>query len=379
MMPVYETIIRGGRVIDPKNALDAIADVAVENGKIAAVGDLKNAAAEKEVDARGCIVTPGLIDSHCHLAPLAALGVPADAFCFPSGVTAAADAGSTGCANYELLRPALMYAWVGKKVFLHVCPSGLAGFRAQLENIDPDTFDEAATARLVEKFPGEIAGLKIRVGKETNKDMGIAPLKRAKEMAEKLGLPLMVHCTDPALSMAEILACLGKGDIITHPYHGHGRTLLEAGGMDALAEARERGVYLDVGDAGRHISFEVMRAAIARNLWPDTISTDATERGFYNKKTTFSLPFCVSKWLNLGMPLQQAVACVTQNAARMLGMETVAGALSAGMPADIAVFRLEEQPMTFFDGLGNALEGHQILHPLLTIKGGMIVYRDILF
>ena len=127
------------------------------------------------------------------------------------------------------------------------------------------------------------------------------------------------------------------------------------------------------------ISFEVMRVAIQRNLWPDTISTDATERGFYNKRTTFSLPFCVSKWLNLGMPLGQAVGCVTQNAARMLGIEKHAGALSAGMPADIAVFRLEKQPMLFRDGVGNALEGDRVLHPLLTIKDGRIVYRDILF
>lgn len=378
-MPDYACIIRGGRVIDPENARDEQADVAIENGKIAAVGDLKQASAEREIDAAGCIVTPGFIDSHCHLAPLSAIGVPADAFCFPSGVTTAADAGSTGCANFELLRPGLMYAWVGKRFFLHVCPAGLSGFRAQLENIDPETFDEAATARVIEKYPEEIVGLKIRVGKETNRDMGFAPLKKAKEMAEKAHLPLMVHCTDPALSMADILSCLGKGDVITHPYHGHGRTLLEEGGFEALEAARARGVHLDVGDAGRHICFDVMRHAMARRLFPDTISTDATERGFYNKKTTFSLPFCVSKWLNLGMPLFQAVQCVTQNAARLLKMEDIAGALTPGMPADIAVFRLEKQPMTFYDGLGNALEGDRILHPLLTVKGGMTVYRDILF
>lgn len=378
-MEAYELIIWGGRVIDPKNARDEIADVAVQNGKIAAVGDLSGALAGTDVDAGGCIVTPGLIDSHAHIAPLAAIGVPADAFCFPSGVTTVNDAGSAGSANYELLRPGLMYSWVGKRIFLHVCPSGLSGFRAQLENIDPADFDLPALRRLKEKYPEEIAGLKIRVGKETNRALGFAPLRRAKEIAEELQLPLMVHCTDPALSMAEILSCLGKGDIITHPYHGHGRTLMEEGGFDALAAARERGVYLDVGDAGRHISFDVMRAAIRKNLWPDTISTDATERGFYNKRTTFSLPFCVSKWLNLGMPLQNAIACVTKNAARMLGMEESAGALSVGMPGDIAVFSVENQPMIFRDGVGNALEGDQILHPRLTVKNGGIVYRDILF
>ncbi len=375
----YDLLIRGGWVIDPENGLDGQADAAVSRGKIAAVGDLGGASAEQEIDARGCLVLPGLIDSHCHLAPLSAIGVPADAFCFPSGVTTAVDAGSAGSANYELLRPGMMYARTGQRVFLHVCPSGLAGFRAQVENIDPACFDAASLKRLKEKYPSEIVGLKIRVGRETNRDMGFAPLRRAREIAGEMRLPLMVHCTDPALSMAEILSCLEKGDIITHPYHGHGRTLMEAGGMEALAAARERGVYLDVGDAGRHISFAVMREALRRGLTPDTISTDATERGFFNKRTAFSLPFCMSKWLNLGMPLSWAVACVTRNAARMLGLSGQAGALTPGMAADIAVFRLEEADMEFRDGVGECLRGRKILHPLLTVKGGAVVYRDILF
>ena len=378
-MEQYDLIIRGGRVMDPASGTDGLMDVGVKEGKIVGMGDLSACSAAAQVDASGCLVTPGLIDMHAHIAPLSAIGIPADAACLPGCVTTVGDGGSTGCANYPLLRPGLMGLIVTPKIFLHVSSAGLAGFRALQENIDPACFDRAGIMRLVEKYPEEIVGLKIRIGTETTGALGLSPLKAAREIAGEIGLPLMVHCTNPPAPMAEVLSCLEKGDILTHAYHGVGHTLLEEGGFAALRKARQRGVYMDVGDACKHISFPVMRRALEEGLGPDSISSDSTDRGYFNPQGSFSLLFCVSKWLNLGMPLMEAVACVTSHPAREMGIGHSAGALSPGRDADIAVMRLEEKKTRFFDGAGETLEGSQLLRPMMTVKAGKVAFRDLMF
>lgn len=372
---MLDLLIKGGRVIDPANRINEIKTIGVQNGLIVEADE--NAEASQVLDAAGYTVAPGLIDGHAHIWPLTNMGVQAESACFPSGVTTAVDAGSTGCATYECHRPAMLGMQVNVKALLHVCPAGLTAFRTKVEYIDPALFDKASMHRLIRQYSGEIVGVKIRMGQETALDMGTAPLLAACDIAHEAGLPVVVHSTRPPVSMRELIECLGPGDIITHPYHGHGRTILEDGGMDALQKARERGVYIDVGDAGWHISFEVMRKALEAGLAPDSISTDITDRGCYRRGSTFSLLHCMSKWRTLGLSMEDVIRCVTQAPAQELHLN--AGTLSTGAVADIAILREEPTSLVFTDGVGQQMEAGNILRAMATIRAGRLVYRDTAF
>ena len=138
---MYQLIIQNGRIIDPANGLDQIADVAVENGRVVGVGQFAGAQAQQTVDAAGCIVTPGLIDHHAHLYPLASIGIPAEAVCFASGVTTAVDAGSTGCSTFGEYEPFFGQNKLRVRAYLNVCSTGLASLPRQMEDVDPAHFD----------------------------------------------------------------------------------------------------------------------------------------------------------------------------------------------------------------------------------------------
>jgi len=375
----FDVLITGARVMDPANGIDKVCDIGIRSGRIAQVGELAGCMGGDVIDAAGCIVTPGLIDAHIHLWPLAHFGVRPESVCFPAGVTTAVDGGSTGCATFEAMRPALTGMGITAKALLHVCAGGLTAFRQRPEDIDPDHFDRANTLRLIQEYPNELKGLKIRMGRETGRELGLSPLKAAVELGREANVPVMMHCTNPALPLGQLIDCLGKGDILTHPYNGHGSTIAEMDALKAAQKARERGVWLDVGDAGWHTSFDNMKLALREGLAPDTISTDATDRGVYRPQGPMHLGYCISKWLNLGMTLEEAIPCVTVNPARMLGLAEEAGSLTVGRWADIAIFRLEEAPTRFYDGLGNEMMGDRRLRTLLTYKKGHAEYRDIGF
>lgn len=375
-MNSLDLLIRGGRVLDPWNGTDRVMDVGVSCGRMVPVQD--GMEAEQTVNAQGCIVCPGLIDSHIHLWPLTNMGVLAEATGFPSGVTTLIDAGSSGCGTYECHRPAVQAMQANVKVLLNVCSAGLTAFRTRIEYIEPERFELPRIRELAERYAQEIVGLKIRMGRECSLDMGLEPLKRAVDMAVELGLPLVVHSTDPAVPMRDLIACLQPGHVLTHAYHGHGHTLLQEGGMEALAEARARGIWTDVGDAGRHASFRVMQAALRQGLAPDSISTDLTNHGLFRPTGCYSLPYCMSKWLALGLPLEKVIQCVTSAPARQYNLQE-AGRLSAGTCADIAVLRCEKADVAFRDGVGESLRGDTLLRPLMTVRAGRIVYRDIAF
>lgn len=373
----FDILIVGARVIDPASGTDRVMDVGVRAGRIAAMGDLAGCAANDTVDAAGCLLTPGWIDAHIHLWPMVSFGVQPESTCYPSGVTVAVDAGSTGSATYELCRPAMLAMGVTARALLNASPGGLTAMRSYPENINPAQMDRANTLRLLREYPDEIRGMKIRMGRETGLDMGLAPLQAAAEMAAEAGVPLMVHCTHSAVSLGAIADCLKPGDILSHPYHGHGENTMAAGdSLERVKAARARGVYLDVGDASWHISFEIMKLALKEGLAPDSISTDITDRGLYRPGGAFSLPMCAAKWLNLGMPLMEVVRCVTQNPAKMFGMDGEYGALAEGRRADISLFRMEEKPTPLRDGCGQEMIAGLRLRPMMTLKNGRAVFRD---
>ncbi|PKL24615.1 MAG: hypothetical protein CVV47_09255 [Spirochaetae bacterium HGW-Spirochaetae-3] len=377
---MYELLIRNGTVVDPASGVNGAADVAIANGRVAAVGSLGDVPAERVVDASGCYVTPGLVDFHLHLAPLAEIGVPGEAACFPSGVTTAVDCGSAGAGTWEGHRPVVAASRLRVRAFLHVCSAGLATGRFT-ENADPRYYDEEKIGRLLREYPGELVGLKVRQGAEIVGDLGLEPLRRTVELGEKYGVPVMVHCSNSPAPLPEMLDLLRPGDILTHAYQDKGHSLLDEGGRvcEAAWKARERGVVFDVANANVHFSFEVARRALAEGFLPDTISTDLTTRSLYRRPAVFNLAFVLSKYLCLGMDLGQVVARCTEYPARLLGMAGEIGCLATGARGDVAVFREIRRETEFGDRAGVLFRGDRLLRPVLTVKGGDVVYRDIEF
>lgn len=372
----YDFILRGGRVMDPANGLDEVTDIAVADGRIAAVGDITGNGHVREWDVRGCMVTPGLIDIHGHVIPLSTFGVHADSVCFPYGVTGIADGGGCGAARYETARPALAFLRSGVKVFLNVAATGLDTFD---EDITPEHIPEAQIMQLFRKYPEELAGLKIRVGRETTKGQGLRPLAAACSLGAKLQKPVMVHCTNPEEPMSVLLGILQTGDIATHVYHGDGHTIACEDGLSAALDAKKRGVIFDSGDAnGFHFSFEVFRKALELGLTPDVISTDMT-RDYIMNTHTHVLPSVMARMEAFGLSRMEVLRAVTCTPAKILGFADGTGTLTPGARADIAVWRDIPVDKTNYDRFGGSVTIRHLPSCVLTLLAGQPVWRAVDF
>ena len=380
-------ILNGGRVVDPSNELDKKADVVIDNGHILQISDcVETAEDDNVISAAGCVVTPGLVDHHAHLYPLAGIGIPAESVCFSSGVTAAVDAGSTGCATYRKYRPFLEQTRLTIRPYLHVSPLGLSTLPGALEDVNPAVFDEGALRELFSEYGGELVGLKLRTSAPIVKELGYEPLRQTVRIAERLGVSVMVHCTDPPGPMDELLDILRPGDVLTHMYMNIGSTILDSRGRVSAAAkaARERGVLFEAADARAHFGFSTAEAAISEGFWPDFIGTDLTILSMHLRPTSFNLAMQISRYVYLGIPFYEVIRRCTVNPARQLGLGGGAGTLSVGAAADCAVFRPADGPVTFGDRpYGNPAQqlrtGSMVYEPVLTVKGGLMVYRSVTF
>ncbi|MBR1658590.1 MAG: amidohydrolase family protein [Synergistaceae bacterium] len=381
---MYQILIHNGTVIDPANNIHDVLDVAVEGGKISAVCKNINAEAVNEIDASGCIVVPGLIDHHAHVYPLAKIGIPSEAVCFSSGVTTVVDAGSTGAMTYRKHKDFITNSKLTVKAYINVCSTGLDSLPSKMEDVDPAHYDEGAIRELFEEEGANLLGLKLRTSKEIVKDMGYEPLRQTVRLAEKLGLSVMVHCTNPPAEMSELLGCLREGDVITHMYMNKGSTILDASGhvSKSAVEARERGVIFEAADARAHFGFDVGEPAVREGFLPDIIATDLTKLSMYLRPTAFSMANQLAKYSMLGIPEDKLFRLCTVNPARHMKID--AGTLRVGGTADIAVFRREKSSVQFgdrpySDSSANLRQGEYIYRPLMTVKNGEAVFRDIAF
>lgn len=382
---MYQIIVKNGMVIDPANRFHGQADVAISNGKVAGVGCFEKNAT-MVVDAEGCIVTPGLIDHHAHLYPLAGIGVPAEAMCFSSGVTTAVDAGSTGCSSFSRHISFLEGSCLTIRPYLHVCSTGLASLPAKLEDVAPEHYDESAITETFQQYSNYLLGLKLRTSREIVKELGYQPLRKTVELAQRLGVSVMVHCTNPPGEMTELLSILRPGDVLTHMYMNKGSTILEDSGRisEAAWEARTRGVMFEAADARAHFSFQVSEPAVKQGFLPDIIATDLTRFSMNLRPTAFSMANQLSKYHMLGIDLDTLIACCTSTPAKHMGMEGRVGCLTQGALGDVAVFRLEKCQAKFGDRPYSdpdcqVRSGATRFRPLLTVKRGEVVFRDNLF
>lgn len=379
-------LIKNGLVLDPANGLKKKTDVAIRNGKIEALGDFSKETTHFMIDAEGCYVTPGLIDHHAHVHPLIKTGIPSEAICFSSGVTTVVDAGSTGCATYEPARAFLQSEnLLEYRPYLNISSTGLSTL-PYLENMDPASFDEGRISDLFAKYPGELEGLKIRTSKNIVGDYGFKPLDRTLEIAEKLEVPIMVHCTNPPGPLGEVIKRLRPGDVLTHMYQNIGPTLLDSNGkvIPEAIEARERGVIFEAADARAHFSFEVSEPAIKEGFLPDLIATDLTQFSMHQRPTSFNLAMQMSKYAFLGIEFFEVVRRCTENPARVMGRLDTIGTLTPGTYGDVAIFKEIEcnnvfGDRPFYEPVKALRDGHKLYKPMMTIKKGKIVFRDMLF
>jgi dihydroorotase len=376
--PRYDLLLQGGHVIDAKNNISAARDVAIRDGKIAAVADhIEPMQAFMVVIVRGLYVTPGLVDIHVHV--YAGTGEPGsyagdnslypDGFTLRAGVTTVADAGSSGYRNFEDFKQRIIDRSTTRVLaFLNIVGHGMRG--PKYEN-DLSDMQAKPAADIALRNKGIIVGIKTAhySGPEWT------PVEHAVEAGMLADIPVMVDfgANRPERPMSELVTRkLRPGDIYTHVYSGLRNEQDSSGHVNpALWEARKRGVIFDVGHGGGSFAWRIAVPAIKEKFLPDSISTDLHVSSMNSgMKDMLNL---MSKFLAMGLSIDEVVARSTWNPAREIHREEL-GNLSIGAPADVAVLRLEQGQLGFTDMYGARLRGDRKLACELTLRDGKVVY-----
>jgi len=374
----YDLLLKGGHVIDPRNKISAVRDVAVANGRVAAVAaNIDPAEALKVVDASGYYVTPGLVDIHVHVyAGTGERGSYAgdnslypDGFTLRAGVTTIVDAGSSGWRSFDDFKQRIIdRSRTRVLALLNIVGYGMRGDKFEQNLTD---MEAGPTADMAVRHKGLIVGIKTAhyAGPEW------APVERAVEAGTRANIPVMVDfgSNRPERPMAELVTRkLRPGDIYTHAYSGLRNELDESGRVNpGMWEGRKRGVIFDVGHGGGSFAWRIAVPAMREGFLPDSISTDL-HVGSMNSGMKDMLNV-MDKFLAMGMSLDDVILRSTWNPAREIGHEDL-GHLSVGAPADIAVIRLENGSFGFVDMYGARLRGTQRLTCELTFRDGKVVY-----
>jgi dihydroorotase len=376
--PAYDVLLKGGHVIDAKNRISAPRDVAIKDGKVAAVAaSIPASQARKTIAVPGLYVVPGLIDIHAHVFNGTNGGMLAggessihpDSFAQRVGVTTVVDAGSSGRHNFaEFRRNVIDRSRTRVLVFLNIGGEGMPG-DAREQNVSD--MDARAAAELVKANRDVIVGIK--VAHYTGPDW--TPVERGVEAGTMADVPVMIDFGAFRLERPFqdlVLKKLRPGDIYTHAFYAPVPYFDKAGKLlPYLAEARKRGVLFDVGHGGAAFEFKQAARAVRQGFPPDTISTDV-HSGSLNAGMKDMLNV-MSKFLNMGLGLDDVVMRSTWNAARAIRREEL-GHLTVGAAADIAVLRLEKGDFGFVDSWGAGLRGTQRLSNELTLRDGIVIY-----
>ena len=377
----HDLVLTGGTLLDPAQGIHDRRDVAFKDGVVSAVAErIDPDSAAATVDVTGKLITPGLIDLHGHFYHGGnGTAVHADQMCLSAGCTTGVDAGSAGCLNYGAMRDYVFPAHMTRLLaFLHIGGVGLAANRLLGGGLhDLRIIDVDQTSDAIKENPGFCFGVKVRM--HTN---AVAAwnaheaMRKAREAADQSGSMLMVHVSGTPIPLPDILEFLGPGDIVTHAFNGNPEGILDNQGKirQQVKEAADRGVIMDVAHAGVHCDAEVVKASIAQEFFPDTISTDIHIAP--PDRTVYLMNDLVSQFHSLGMPLSDAVAASTSRPAEVLGMQDEIGSLAPGMSGDAAVYDLREGRFVWFDSAGHTVDGKVRLDTFMSVRAGAVAWRE---
>lgn len=370
----YDLLLIGGTVLNPATGLNQELDVGVANGRISGLqAKLPREKAKKILDVRGCYVTPGLIDFHVHSYwGVNPYGFDADPICLAGGVTTAIDAGSAGPVNFLGFKKLIHeQSRVRMLAFVALAQHGVLNDPGELQNLH--FADPEGAAQSVKESPDVAVGIKIRLHRKSVGENGREALRMAVAAADACRAPVMVHIGNTGISMEEIVDTLRSGDVVTHCYTPQPPSIIDESGRlrEAVRKAHERGVIFDVGHANGHFDFNLVRRAINDGLWPDTISSDLHGR-MGPDNPVVDLPTTMTKFLALGLSLDQVIAACTTRPARAIGWQDRLGHLEVGREADIAVLQVVEEPTQLRDCVGGKLTVDQRIASRWTIRRGEV-------
>lgn len=371
---MYDLLIKNGVVIDPSQGLHEKRDIAITKGKIETMEkDISSDKAREIIDASEHIVTPGLIDIHVHVYPgVSHYGIDADTHALAHGVTTVMDAGSSGADTFEGFRRYVVNVSDTRIVaFLNISTMGMISPRVgELEDLRFADVEKAV--EVIERNRDIIQGVKVRMSRSIVGDNGIQPLLLAKRAAEAVKMPIMVHVGNTPMPLADILGEMRRGDILTHCFHGSENGILDNQGniLDAVRKAVKKGVNLDVGHGRGSFSFNVAEKALAQGVSPQTISSDLHHYNVFGP--VYNLATTVSKFLYLGLSLNEALSKVTLTPAKLLGIDEELGNLRKGSIADVSIFKLKKGNFSFLDTVGKTVVGNRLLKPAAVVKGGKV-------
>jgi dihydroorotase len=372
---LFDLVLKGGRVFDPGRNVDIIADVGFRSGRVAAVdADIPADAARSVQDVAGLIVTPGLIDLHTHVYwGGTSLGVDADAIALRGGTTTFVDAGSAGAGNFKGFRRHVIEPSRSRILcYLNISYAGIYGFSKNVmvgECSDIRLLDAREAVACGKEHADLIVGMKVRIGRIAGGTSGVAPLDIMLEAADRLQLPCMTHLDYPPPGRFEVIPRLRPGDVLTHCFKPFPNDIRQGDGhvRAEIKAARERGVYFDIGHGMGALDFEVARAMIDEGFLPDTISSDV--HTLCIDGPAFDLLRTLSKFLCLGMTLEQVVAAATSTPARAIGRSDL-GSLAVGAAGDATVLADRSGSFEYVDSLGRSMTGDRRLFCRGLVRGG---------
>jgi dihydroorotase len=366
----YDILIKNGEVRDPGRGFRSRSDVAILDGRIAAIE--ANIAADRAlevIDARGLYVTPGLIDLHTHCFwGGSGIGIETDPVASRSGTSTWVDAGSFGYDQVDGFRRFVVLRSQARVFgYIYLYPS----------NRNPDE-DPIKYVRRMMRRTGEAAqanrdiilGIKFQVGANMNGRYSLPFLKIARELCDQFRLPLMTHISFAPPETPEVMELMRPGDVVTHCYNGHTLGIVDPEGRikPGVREARERGVLFDVGHGLGSFNFAAARKAIQAGFLPDTISTDIYSLNINGP--VYDLPTTMSKLLHLGMSFDEVLKRTTTNPATVINRIQGLGSIEVGAPADLALLTIEDGEFQLIDSQKNAVTAKQRIVSRLTLCRG---------